>query len=109
MVNGAPVPDEPVGVAVEDGPSGEDAIGPRDEKPTPLRVESVENLVRDGGDVLAADRRKGEPGGAARVGDGDPAVDQLLPEPGRDVVQAGDLDEVGGAVARHGRDRVRPL
>lgn len=107
VVNGAPVPDEPVGVAVEDDPSGEDAASLGNEEATLLRVESADDLVRDRLDVVIADRWKGESGGAARVGDSDPAVDQLSPEFGGDVVRVGDLDKVEGGFVRHDSEHVR--
>lgn len=107
VVNGAPMPDEPMGVAVEDDPSGEDAVGLGDDETTLLWVESADDLVRDRLDVVIIDRWEGESGGAARVGDSDPAVDQLSPEFGGDVVRVGDLDKIEGALVWHEREHVR--
>lgn len=60
MMDRAPVSDESVGVAVEDDPSGQEAVGAGDEKSALLRVEAAEELVRDRGDVVLADRRERE-------------------------------------------------
>lgn len=107
VVDGAPVSDESVGIAVEDDPPGKDAVDLGDEEPTLLRVETAEELVRDRRDVVVADGREREPRGAAGVGDRDPAVDQLLPEFGGDVVRVGYLDKVEGGIVRHEAEDAR--
>ena len=80
VVDGAPVPDQPVGVAVEDDPPGQDVTDRGHQEPAPLRVQAAERLVRDRPDVVIANRGKGESGRAARVGDRNPAIDQISPQ-----------------------------
>ncbi|WP_411089361.1 hypothetical protein [Streptomyces sp. 061-3] len=99
--------DEPVRIAVEDDPSGEEAVGAGDKESALLRVEAAEELVRDRGDVVLADRRERESRGAAGVGDRDPAVDQLPPEFRGDIARVGYLYQVEGAVVRHEEEDAR--
>lgn len=107
VVDGAPVLDESVGIAVEDDLSGKDAVGFGDEESALLRVETAEESVRDGRDVVLADRGERESRGAAGVGDRDPAADQLLPEFRSDVVRVDYLDKAEGGVIRHGAEDAR--
>jgi hypothetical protein len=95
VVDRAPVLDESVGITVKDDPSGKAVIESGGDESAVLRVETAKELVRDWRDVVVLDGRERESGSAARVGDRDPAVDQLAPEFGGDLACVGDLDEVG--------------
>jgi hypothetical protein len=107
VVDHAPVLDELVGIAVEDDPSGEYAVGHGGEETAVVWLETADELVCDGRDVVFPDGREWEPGSAARVGDRDPAVDQLSSEFGCDAVRIGYLDEIVGAFVRHEKEHVR--
>lgn len=57
----APVPDEPVGITVEDDPSGKNVVESGGDESAVLRVETSEELVRDWHDVVVLDGWEGEP------------------------------------------------
>jgi hypothetical protein len=107
VVDRAPVPDEPVGIAIEDDPSGENVVGLGGDQTAVLWIETAKELVHDGRHVVVPDGREREPSSAAPVGDRDPAVDQLSSEFGCDAVRVSYLDEVEGAFVRHEKEHVR--
>ncbi len=98
VLDRTPVPDKPRGITVEDNPSGKSVAEPGGYEAAALRVETAEELVRDRSDVIVLDGREGESGGATRIRDHDPAVDQLSSELGSDLLDVGDLGEVGHAL-----------
>ncbi|WP_411139019.1 hypothetical protein [Streptomyces sp. C10] len=65
VVDRAPVPDEPIGITVEDNPSGESVAESGGYESAALRGETAEELVRDWRDVVVLDGWEGESGGAA--------------------------------------------
>ncbi|MEU2770600.1 hypothetical protein ABZ628_28240 [Streptomyces diastaticus] len=98
--------DELVRIAVEDDPSGKNIVESGGDESAVLRVETAEELVRDWCDVVVLNGWEGESGGAARVGNRDPTVDQLTSEFGSGLVGVGDLCELGHAFVRHEKEHV---
>ncbi|MDH2393307.1 hypothetical protein QCN29_32000 [Streptomyces sp. HNM0663] len=55
------MPDEPVGIAVEDDPSSKNAVESGGDETAVLWMEAAEELVRDRRDLVVPDRREREP------------------------------------------------
>ncbi|MET8638170.1 hypothetical protein [Streptomyces sp. NPDC004680] len=98
--------DELVGIAVEDDPCGKNVVESGGDEAAVLRVVRTEELVRGWRDVVVLNGWEGESGGTARVGDRDPAVDQLTSEFGSGLAGVGDLCELGNAFACHEEPQV---
>ncbi|MFD7551713.1 hypothetical protein [Streptomyces sp. NPDC059816] len=88
--------DERVYVAADVQPASEAAVDGGEEESAAIGIEVRDEPVSDGSDMVYVDGREGKPGGAASVGDRDPAVDQFAFQFCCDLVRADEISERQG-------------